>query len=67
MRDSRRDTDVKNRLLDSLGRGEGGMIWEDSIETLCETDHQSKFDVWNRALKASALGQPRGMGWGGRW
>ena len=21
----------------------------------------------NRALKASALGQPRGMGWGGRW
>ena len=27
----------------------------------------SKFDGWNRALKASALEQPRGMGWGGRW
>ena len=27
------DTDVKKRLLDSGGEGEGGMIWENSIET----------------------------------
>ena len=27
------DTDVKNRLLDSVGEGEGGMIWEKSTET----------------------------------
>ena len=33
MRDSKRDTDVKNRLLDSVGEGEGGMIWENCIET----------------------------------
>ena len=33
MRDSERDTDVKNRLLYSVGEGEGGMIWENSIET----------------------------------
>ena len=33
MRDSKRDTDVKNRLLDSVGEGEGGMIWENGIET----------------------------------
>ena len=33
MRDSKRDTDVKNRLLDSVGEGEGGMIWENNIET----------------------------------
>ena len=33
MRDSKRDTDVKDRLLDSVGEGEGGMIWENSIET----------------------------------
>ena len=33
MGDSKRDTDVKNRLLDSVGEGEGGMIWENSIET----------------------------------
>ena len=33
MWDSKRDTDVKNRLLDSVREGEGGMIWENSIET----------------------------------
>ena len=33
MRDSKRDTDVKNSLLDSAGEGEGGMIRENSIET----------------------------------
>ena len=33
MRDSKRDTDVKNSLLDSVGEGEGGMIWENSMET----------------------------------
>ena len=33
MRDSERDTDVKNRLLDSVGEGEGGMIWENGAET----------------------------------
>ena len=32
MRDSKRDTDIKNRLLDSAGEGEGGMIWENGIE-----------------------------------
>ena len=26
MRDSKRDTDIKNRLLDSVGEGKGGMI-----------------------------------------
>ena len=35
MQDSKRDTDVKNRFLDFVGEGEGGMIWENSIET-CE-------------------------------
>ena len=33
MWDSKRDTDVLNSLLDSVGEGEGGMIWENSIET----------------------------------
>ena len=30
---SKGDTDVKNRLLDSVGEVEGGIIWENSIET----------------------------------
>ena len=33
MRDSKRDTDVENSLLDSVGEGEGGMIWENGIKT----------------------------------
>ena len=33
MRDSKRDTDVLNSLLDSVGEGKGGMIWENGIET----------------------------------
>ena len=48
MRDSKRDTDVKNRLLDS-GRRQG---WDDLREehlkmyiTICEIDRQSKFDA----------------------
>ena len=32
MRDNR-DTDIKNSLLDSVGEGKGGTIWENSIET----------------------------------
>jgi len=33
MQDSKRDADVKNTLLDSVGEGKGGMICENSIET----------------------------------
>ena len=33
MQNSKRDTDVQNRLLDSVGEGEGGMFQENSIET----------------------------------
>ena len=33
MWDSKRDTDDLNSLLDSMGEGEGGMIWENGIET----------------------------------
>ena len=33
MQKRKRDTDVQNRLLDSVGEGEGGMFRENSIET----------------------------------
>ena len=33
MQNRKRDTDVQNRLLDSLGEGVGGMFQENSIET----------------------------------
>ena len=33
MQNRKRDRDVKNRVLDSVGEGEGGMFRENSIET----------------------------------
>ena len=33
MQDSKKDTDVYSGLLDSMGEGEGGMIWENGIGT----------------------------------
>ena len=33
MQNRKRDTDVQNRLLDSVGEGEGAMFRENSIET----------------------------------
>ena len=33
MQSRKRDTDVQNRLLDSVGEGEGGMFRENSIKT----------------------------------
>ena len=33
MRDNKKDTDVQNSLLDSVGEGEGRVIWENGIET----------------------------------
>ena len=59
MRDSKRDTDVKNRLLGSVGEGKGGMIWENSIETciiIWEIDRHSSFEARDRVLGAGALG-----------
>ena len=41
MQGSKRDTDVKNRILDSVGEGEGGMIWENGIET-CITSYMKR-------------------------
>ena len=41
MQDHKRDTELKNRLLDSVGEGECGMIWKNNIETCI-------FHMWNR-------------------
>ena len=57
--DSKRDTDVWNSLLDSVGEGEGGMIWENGTETcniIYETSRQSMFDERYWMLGAGALG-----------
>ena len=59
MQDSKRDTDVQNGLLDSEGEGEGGMIWENDIETRilsCKKRIVSLFDTGYRMLGAGAWG-----------
>ena len=41
MQDRKTDIVLKNRLLDSVGEGEGGMIWENGIET-CILSHMKQ-------------------------
>ena len=49
MQNRKRDTDVQNRLLDSVGEGEGGMFRENSMYIIySETDHQPRWDAWDK-------------------
>ena len=59
MRDSKRDTDIKNRLLDSVGEGEGRMIWENSIETCILSYNRSPVQV--QCMRQGAQGWCTGM------
>ena len=70
MQNRKRDTDVQNRLLDSVGEWEG-VCFERTV--LKHVYYQG----WNRSpaqvgcmrqvLGAGALGRPREKVWGGRW
>ena len=77
MQDSKRDTYIKNRLVDSVGEGEGGMIWENSIETsilpyvkqiaspgsMHETGHSGSLH-WEDPEGWDGEGGGGGSGWG---
>ena len=78
MQGSKRDTDVKNRLLDYVGEGEGGMIWENIIEicifayikqmTSASSMHEaghSKSVLWDNPEGWSGEGGVRGIQEGG--
>ena len=71
MQNRKRDTDVQNRLLDSVGEGEGGMFQENNIETcILSRVKQITSPGWMHETSAqarSSLGRPRGIGWRGRW
>ena len=64
MQGSKRDTDIKNRLLDFVGEGKGVMIWENSIE-ICTLPYtylmheagQPKPVLWDNP---EGLGEERG-------
>ena len=51
VQNSKGDTDVKGRLLDSVEEGEGSMTWEqhwNAYITTCKRDDQRKFDAGSR-------------------
>ena len=70
MQNRKRDTDVQNRILDSLGEGEGGTLRENSIKTCILSRVKqitTQVGCMRQALGPGALGRPRGIGWRGRW
>ena len=55
MQNRKRDTDVHNRLWDSVGEGEGGMFRENSIETcILSRVKQITNPGWMRETSAQA-------------
>ena len=73
MQNRKRDTDVQNRLWDSVGEGEGGMFQENSIETcILSKVKQITSPGWMHETSAWAWcnwedleGAGRGGGWRG--
>ena len=67
----RRETHVNNRLRDSVGEGEGGMIWENSTET-CILSYVKQIVSPGSMHETGCSGLlvlqwPWRMGWGGKW
>ena len=56
MQDSKGDTDVNNRLLDSVKECEGGMLWENSTET-CIYNMQNRWPGQVRCMKQGTQSQ----------
>ena len=69
MQNRKRDTDVQNRPLDSVGEGKGGKFRENSIETcILSRVKQIISPGWmHETHRPGVLGRPRGIGWRGRW
>ena len=71
MQDRKRNTDVQNSLLDSMGEGEGGLIWENSIKTcILSSMKQIASPGWMHDTSArgwcTGMTQSDGMGRDGR-
>ena len=70
MQTEKRDTDIQNRILDSVGEGKGGMFQENSIET-CILSRVKQFTSpsWMHETSARAWcnGKTQRVGWRGRW
>ena len=55
-----RDTNVLNSLLDSVGEGEGGMIWENGTET-CIISYKKRIARLGSMQDTGCLGLVPGM------
>ena len=66
MQNRKKDTDVQNRLWDSVGEGEGGMFWENSIETSIlprvKQISQPRLDAWDKCSGLVHWEDPEGSG-----
>ena len=63
MQNRKRDTDVQNRLLDSVGEGEGGMFQENRIETcILSRVKQITSPGWMHETSARTWEDPEGLG-----
>ena len=70
MQNRKRDTDVQNRFLDSVGEGEGGMFQENSIETcIFSRVKQITSPGWMHETSAQGwcTGKTQRAGRRGRW
>jgi len=69
MRDNKIDTDVQYSLLDSVGEGEGGMIWENGTKT-CIISYMKQIASPSSMHDTGCLGMVQGRrreggsGWG---
>ena len=57
---SKRDTDVLNSLLDSVGEDKGGMIWENGTET-CKLSYVKQITSPGSKTDTGCLGWCTGM------
>ena len=62
MQNRKRDTDVQNRILDSVGEGEGGMFRKNSMYIIYSETSPAQVGYMRQVLGPGALGRPRGMG-----
>ena len=67
MEDKKRDTDMKNRLLDYERKSKGGMIWENRIETctLPYVKQMASADLMHEAGHSKLVLWDNPEGWGG--
>ena len=61
MQNRKRDTNVQNRLWDSVEEGEGVMFWNKYI-IKGETDHQPRLDAWDKCSGLVHWENLEGMG-----